>query len=232
MILANLPPTKINAANASSVVIAAAVTGSAMRWAASTAASLGLKPASLLISTSALSRWPTRIADRMKAPMDSAIRGANRGFMTPARNAITPNSCWLFSVPGIKPSRPTITTSASETTNSPPPRATSGRALSGFFSVRCPDASSSACSPTTIASSTIMPSVISRPKVEIILMLWPVRYMTAKVAAKLTGMPTATQNAVRRFRNRLSITITMTSPRMPLSSNSFSRALMMSARTL
>ena len=77
----------------------------------------------------------------------------------------------------------------------------------------------------------MIPSVINSPKVEIILIVWPVIYITPKVAAKLTGIPTATQNAVRRLRNTARKTMTISKPRTPLSNSNLSRALMMSART-
>ena len=81
----------------------------------------------------------------------------------------------------------------------------------------------SASSPTTIASSTIIPNAIINANRLTILILPPIRYITIKVAKKETGMPTATQKATRPFINKYKIKITRTNPPRPLVSNKLIR---------
>ena len=57
------------------------------------------------------------------------------------------------------------------------------------------------CSPTTIASSTTIPTIIN-PKRDIIFIDCPVRNITPKVAKKAIGIPRATQIAVCHARKR------------------------------
>ena len=82
-------------------------------------------------------------------------------------------------------------------------------------SVRC---RKSACSPTTMASSTTMPSVMMSAKSEIMLIVSPPSHIRAIADRSATGMPAATQNAVRAFRNRNSSPTTSASPVAALSS--------------
>ncbi len=80
------------------------------------------------------------------------------------------------------------------------------------------------CSPTTIASSTIMPSIISKAKSEIILMVWPIIHMMPSVANKAIGMPAATQNAILKFKNANKIIKTRTRPLTPFFTKSIMRS--------
>ena len=80
------------------------------------------------------------------------------------------------------------------------------------------------CSPTTIASSTIMPSIMIRPNSEIILMDWPVMYMKPTVASSATGMPAATQKAMRLLRKMNRIPTTRISPTVPFLTSSMMRS--------
>lgn len=70
----------------------------------------------------------------------------------------------------------------------------------------------SAYSLTTMASSTTIPSIRIMANSDIMLIESPPRYMTAIPAAVATGIPAATQIAVRALRNRNSIRTTSTSP--------------------
>jgi hypothetical protein len=88
----------------------------------------------------------------------------------------------------------------------------------------------SACSPTTIASSTTIPSVMISAKSEIMFSVSPPRYMKATAASIDTGIPAATQSAVRALRNRNSSTSTRPSPTSPLSRRMSSRPVISSAR--
>src|SRR6056297_3507288 len=90
----------------------------------------------------------------------------------------------------------------------------------------------SACSPTTIASSTTMPSVMIRAKSEIMLRVMPAAYISASAAVIATGMPAATQNAVRLLRNRNRRATTRLRPIRPLSRSMSRRCEMYSARPL
>mmetsp|Transcript_13731 Transcript_13731/g.22030 ORF Transcript_13731/g.22030 Transcript_13731/m.22030 type:complete len:250 (+) Transcript_13731:2666-3415(+) len=91
-------------------------------------------------------------------------------------------------------------------------------------------ARASACSPTTIASSTTMPSVMMRPKREIILIVNPAAYISATAANIAVGIPAATQKAVRALRNRNNSTTTNASPMSPLSISKLRRPVIASAR--
>ena len=66
----------------------------------------------------------------------------------------------------------------------------------------------SACSPTTMASSTIMPSVRINAKSEIMLNVMPATYISAIAVNIAVGIPAATQNAVLAFRNKNNNTTT------------------------
>ena len=73
----------------------------------------------------------------------------------------------------------------------------------------------SACSATTMASSTTIPSIRISAKSEIMLKVSPAAYMIAMAAIIDTGMPAATQSAVRAFRNRNSSPTTSARPIAP-----------------
>ncbi len=88
----------------------------------------------------------------------------------------------------------------------------------------------SACSPTTMASSTTMPRVMIRPKRLIMLSVSPAAYISAMAANIAAGMPAATQKAMRAFRNRNSRHNTSPSPISPLSIRMSSRPVIASAR--
>ena len=88
----------------------------------------------------------------------------------------------------------------------------------------------SACSPTTIASSTTIPSVMISAKRLIMLIVKPAAYMMAIAESMATGMPAATQNAVRAFRNKNSSNTTRPKPVRPFSIRILRRPLMASAR--
>ena len=75
----------------------------------------------------------------------------------------------------------------------------------------------SACSPTTMASSTTIPRVIINPNSDTIFSVKPKAYIKATAANIATGIPAATQNAVRADRNKNSKPITKTNPNMPFS---------------
>ena len=81
----------------------------------------------------------------------------------------------------------------------------------------------SACSPTTMASSTTIPNVIIRAKSDIILMVIPAKYITVIAASIAVGIPAATQNAVLALRNKNSSTITNPKPVRPFSRSIFRR---------
>jgi hypothetical protein len=81
-----------------------------------------------------------------------------------------------------------------------------------------------ASSPTTMASSTMMPSAMISANRLIMLMLPPTRYRMNSVAAKDTGMPQATQKATRPVRNRYRISTTSTRPPRPLRTSSMMRS--------
>ena len=78
----------------------------------------------------------------------------------------------------------------------------------------------SASSPTTMASSTMMPKAMMRANRLTMLMLPPSPQSTPSAAMKDTGIPTATQNATRALRKRYSTAITRTSPPAPFLSSS------------
>jgi hypothetical protein len=88
----------------------------------------------------------------------------------------------------------------------------------------------SACSPTTMASSTTIPSVMINAKIEIMFSVRPAAYITAIAASIDTGMPIATQSAVRAFRNRNKSARTSARPCAPFSSNNRKRLEICSAR--
>ena len=88
----------------------------------------------------------------------------------------------------------------------------------------------SACSPTTMASSTTMPSVMMSAKSEIMLIVSPAAHISAMAASSATGMPAATQNAVRALRKRNRSPTTSRSPVAALSSRMPMRPVMCSAR--
>ena len=88
----------------------------------------------------------------------------------------------------------------------------------------------SACSPTTMESSTITPSTRISANSEIMLIVKPPVHITKTAAKVATGMPAATQSAMRPFRNRNSISTTSTSPVAALSNISDSRSVICSAR--
>ena len=87
----------------------------------------------------------------------------------------------------------------------------------------------SACSPTTMASSTTIPSVMISANSEIMLNVSPKAYITEIAVSIETGMPTATQKAVRALRNRNSSITTSPSPIAPFSRSRSSRPVMSSA---
>ncbi len=60
----------------------------------------------------------------------------------------------------------------------------------------------SACSPTTIASSTTIPSVRISAKSEIMLSVRPKACISATAVSIATGIPAATHSAVRALRKR------------------------------
>ena len=81
------------------------------------------------------------------------------------------------------------------------------------------------CSPTTMASSTMMPSVMISANSEIMLMVWPLTYMKPMVAIMATGMPAATQKAMRALRKTKRMAMTTNSPWTPLRKRSSMRSL-------
>ena len=89
----------------------------------------------------------------------------------------------------------------------------------------------SVCSPMTMASSTTIPSVRISAKSEIMLKVSPKACIIATAASMATGMPAATQKAVRAFRNRKRIAITRPRPIAPFWIRISSRARMSSDRT-
>lgn len=88
----------------------------------------------------------------------------------------------------------------------------------------------SACSPTTIASSTTIPNVMINPNRLIMLMVKPPIHMNAIAASKATGIPAATQKAVRALRNKNSKATTRPKPVSALSTNRSRREEIASAR--
>jgi hypothetical protein len=80
------------------------------------------------------------------------------------------------------------------------------------------------CSPTTMASSTMMPSIMISENSDIMLIVWPEAYMKPIVASIATGMPAATQKAMRALRNRNRIATTTSSPPSPFLTSSQIRA--------
>ena len=90
----------------------------------------------------------------------------------------------------------------------------------------------SACSPTTMASSTTIPKVMIKANNEIMLMVMPAAYMIASAASIAVGIPAATQKAVRAFKNRNSKISTSPRPLSPFSSSMFRRPEIYSARVL
>ncbi len=90
----------------------------------------------------------------------------------------------------------------------------------------------SACSPTTMASSTTIPRVMIKANKEIILIVNPARYIIPIVAINAAGIPIVTQRAVRALRNRNNNPITKLRPIKPLSTSRLIRFVMCSARVL
>ena len=80
-----------------------------------------------------------------------------------------------------------------------------------------------AFSPTTIASSTMMPTAMISANMLIMLMVPPNWWKTNRVANIATGMPAATQKAICRDRNRNRMQITSAIPIMPFSISRLSR---------
>ena len=81
-----------------------------------------------------------------------------------------------------------------------------------------------------MASSTTIPSVMISPKSEIMLLVSPAAYISAMAAPMATGMPAATQKAVRALRKRNSSAITSASPIRPLSTRMSRRPVIASDR--
>ncbi len=127
-----------------------------------------------------------------------------------------------------RPKKAISVVSVAEKTGSAMRRAAFSAAV-GASSPRC-RIRASACSPTTMASSTIIPSVMISAKSEIMLIVSPATYISATVASRATGMPAATQKAVRALRNRKSSARTSPSPVSPLASSMSSRPEMNSDR--
>ena len=94
-----------------------------------------------------------------------------------------------------------------------------------------PRARVAACSPTTMASSTTMPSAMIRPNRLIMLIDWPLTSMTPSVASNETGMPTTTQKATRPLRKMNRMAMTRISPPRPLRSSRSMRLRIRSAAT-
>ena len=93
-----------------------------------------------------------------------------------------------------------------------------------------PDSSRVAVSsPTTMASSTMMPSIMISANRLIMLMVWPVRNMIASVADMEIGMPSATQVAMRALRKVNSTSSTTSSPCQPLRTSRLIRSQSMLA---
>ena len=72
------------------------------------------------------------------------------------------------------------------------------------------------CSPTTIASSTIIPSVIMKVNIESIFNVRSSGHIKPNVAIIEIGIPKATQKAMRAFKNRNNVISTSTMPPRPL----------------
>ena len=85
-----------------------------------------------------------------------------------------------------------------------------------------------ACSPTTIASSTTMPSAMIRPNRLTILIDWPLSSMIRTVANSEVGIPIATQKAVGVLRKMNRISSTRTRPPPPFTSSRLMRPLIRS----
>ena len=86
-----------------------------------------------------------------------------------------------------------------------------------------------ACSPTTMASSTMMPMAMMSANRLTMLIVWPVSIITPRVASSETGMPTVTQKATRVLRKMNSTSTTRASPLTPLRSSMLMRSSMSSA---
>jgi hypothetical protein len=128
----------------------------------------------------------------------------------------------------ISPKKASTVVSIAEKTGAAIRRAAFSAAIAGGSPrSRC---RASACSPTTIASSTTIPRQSNSANSEIMLSVIPPRYMNATAAVIATGMPAATQNAVRAFRNTKSSPTTSTSPKAPLRNRMSSRSVISSAR--
>ena len=80
-----------------------------------------------------------------------------------------------------------------------------------------------AFSPTTMASSTIMPVAIISANMLIMLMLPPSICMTNNVPINTAGIPAPTQNATRPFKNKNNTNNTNTSPCQPFFNKRFKR---------
>ena len=88
----------------------------------------------------------------------------------------------------------------------------------------------SACSATTMASSTTMPRQMISANSENMLIVRPDVYISAIVASMATGIPAATQIAARADRKMNSSPTTSARPRRPLSSRISRRSVISSAR--
>ncbi len=75
-------------------------------------------------------------------------------------------------------------------------------------------------SPTTMASSTTMPSTTRKANIEIMLMLTPTSGNSARPPTNETTMPIITQKARRYSRKRVRMPITITTANTPFSSSS------------
>ena len=88
----------------------------------------------------------------------------------------------------------------------------------------------SACSPTTMPSSTTMPRVMISANSDSMLKVSPASHITVTAASSATGMPTVTQNAVRTRRNMNSSRMTRQSPIAPFCRRMLMRLVICSER--
>ena len=86
-------------------------------------------------------------------------------------------------------------------------------------------------SPVTMASSTTMPSTRMKANRLMMLMVTPSQGSRASAPAKVMGMPTHTQTATEKRRNRASSTNTSRPPWMALLVSVFRRDLTMRERS-
>ncbi len=87
------------------------------------------------------------------------------------------------------------------------------------------------CSPTTMASSTMMPSAMISPNRLTMLIDWPDSSMTSTVANREVGIPIATQNAVGVLRKMNRTSSTKIKPPPPFNNKRLMRPLISSDRT-